>query len=90
MGGLVCEVAFGRDCLLWWVLKGLGLPVAQAGTERLLVDFGLERDRSKRFALWSLLYLLGSAPALDIAFEEEADREAARNFLDLFDAAGPA
>jgi hypothetical protein len=61
-----------------------------AGTERLLVDFGLERDRSKRFALWSLLYLLGSAPALDIAFEEEADREAARNFMDLFDAAGPA
>ena len=61
-----------------------------AGTERLLVDFGLERDRSKRFALWSLLYLLGSAPALDIAFEKEADREAARNFMDLFDAAGPA
>ncbi len=54
-----------------------------AGIEHMLVDFGLERDRGKRFALWSLLHLLGSAPELDIAFEEEGDREAARNFMDL-------
>jgi hypothetical protein len=26
---------------------------------------------------------LGSAPDLDVAFESEADREAARNFMDL-------
>lgn len=61
----------------------------EVGTERMLVDFGLERDRGKRFALWSLLYLLGSAPELHIAFEDEADREAARTFMDLLDRATP-
>lgn len=30
-----------------------------------------------------MLYLLGSAPDLDVAFENEEDREAARNFMDL-------
>lgn len=59
-------------------------PEAQsAGIERMLVDFGLEKDRGKRFALWSLLYLLGAAPDLDVSFKDEADREAARNFMDL-------
>ena len=55
----------------------------ETGIDRLRVDFGLETDRSKRFALWSLLYMLGHAPDLDVAFEEEADREAARNLMDL-------
>jgi hypothetical protein len=59
-----------------------------AGLERIKVDFGLERDRGKRFALWSLLYLLGSAPDLDVAFKDESDREAARNFMDLLAVAG--
>jgi hypothetical protein len=27
--------------------------------------------------------MLGAAPGLDVAFEDEADREAARNFMDL-------
>lgn len=54
-----------------------------AGIERMLVDLGLERDRERRFALWTLLYMLGAAPDLDVAFEDEADREAARNFMDL-------
>lgn len=58
-----------------------------AGIDRMLVDFGLERDRGKRFAIWSLLYLLGAAPDLDVAFEDDADREAARNFMDLMAAA---
>ena len=54
-----------------------------AGIERALVDFGLERDPGKRFALWALLHMLGAAPDLDVAFKSEADREAARNFMDL-------
>ncbi len=63
-------------------------PEAQAaGIEHMLVDLGLERDRGKRFALWSLLHLLGSAPGLDVAFKDETDREAARNFMDLMAAA---
>jgi hypothetical protein len=57
--------------------------VQTAGLDRLRVDFGLETDRSRRFALWSLLYMLGHAPDLDVAFKEEADREAARNLMDL-------
>lgn len=65
-------------------------PTALAsGIEHMLVDFGLERDRGKRFALWSLLYMLGSAPDLDVAFKDEADREAARNFMDLSASLGP-
>lgn len=54
-----------------------------AGVERMEVDFGLARDPGQRFALWCLLHMLGSAPDLDIAFKGEADREAARNFMDL-------
>lgn len=54
-----------------------------AGVDRLLVDFGLETDRSRRFALWSLLFMLGNAPDLDVAFKYEIDREAARNLIDL-------
>ena len=57
--------------------------VQAAGLDRLRVDFGLERDGGRRFALWSLLYLLGQAPDLDVAFKDEADREAARNLMDL-------
>ena len=54
-----------------------------AGLERMQVDFGLEKDRSRRFALWALMHMLGDAPDLDVAFKEAADRDAARNFMDL-------
>ena len=59
-----------------------------AGIERMRVDLGLTKDRGERFALWALLHTLGSAPDLDVAFETEADREAARNFMDLIQGAG--
>ncbi|HSX56128.1 MAG TPA: hypothetical protein VLG14_12575 [Sphingomonas sp.] len=55
----------------------------EAGVERMRVDFGLEKDRSRRFALWAVMHLLGSAPDLDVAFKDDADREAARNFMDM-------
>jgi len=57
--------------------------VQTAGIDRLRVDFGLETDRARKFALWSVLYLLGQAPDLDVAFKDETDREAARNLMDL-------
>jgi hypothetical protein len=56
-----------------------------AGIERIRVDLGLEKDRGRRFALWALLHMLGAAPDLDVAFKDEADREAARNFMDMMD-----
>jgi hypothetical protein len=54
-----------------------------AGAEHMLVDFGLETDRDRRFALWALMYMLGVAPELSVAFTREEDREAARNLADL-------
>ena len=61
-----------------------------AGIERMKVELGLTKDRGQRFALWALLHTLGSAPDLDVIFETEADREAARNFMDLIHGAGDA
>jgi len=64
-------------------LATLGPDALADGTERIRVDLGLETDRNRRFALWALLHILGSAPDLEVAFKDEADREAARNFMDL-------
>jgi hypothetical protein len=55
----------------------------ESGIDHMRVDFGLEKDRARRFALWALLHMLGAAPDLDVAFADEQDREAARNFMDL-------
>ena len=59
-----------------------------AGIEHMQVDLGLATDPARRFALWALLHMLGAAPDLDIAFTDEADRDAARNFMDLAAQAG--
>lgn len=69
-------------------LEALPPQALDAGIERMRVDFGLEKDRGRRFALWSLLFLLGAAPDLDLAFKDPADREAARDFMDMMDKAG--
>lgn len=53
------------------------------GVELCLVDLDLEQERAKRFALWALLHMLGSASDLEAAFKDDDDREAARNFIDL-------
>lgn len=60
------------------------------GIERMRVDFGLEADPARRFALWTVMHMLGIAPDIDTAFEEPAERKAARDFLDLIDRAAPA
>jgi len=54
-----------------------------AGIEHITVDLGLERDRARRFAFWTLLYMLDAAPPLDAVFKDAADRDAARNLMDL-------
>ena len=63
---------FGTDDLGAVSSEGLA-----SGIERMLVEFGLETDKGRRFAMWSLLYMLGSA----------RDRDAARTFMDLLDQA---
>ena len=64
-------------------LTALPRGALAAGIERMHVDLGLETDRGNRFALWALLHMLGAAPDLDVAFADESEREAARNFMDL-------
>ncbi|MBD8545373.1 hypothetical protein [Sphingomonas sp. CFBP 8760] len=59
-------------------------PVAlAAGLEHMRVDLGLEKDRSRRFALWTLMFTLGAAPDLDITFTDPADRNAARTLIEM-------
>ncbi len=53
--------------------------------DRLRLQFGLERDCSRRFALWCLVYMFGVASDLNMAFKDEEDREAARDFMDSID-----
>ncbi|GAA3799055.1 hypothetical protein GCM10022600_21000 [Qipengyuania pelagi] len=64
-------------------LAAIDPEATRAGVERMRVDFGLEQDRGRRFALWTLLHMFDAAPDLDVAFEHEEDREAARNLMDL-------
>ncbi|QDK33070.1 MULTISPECIES: hypothetical protein [Sphingomonadaceae] len=55
----------------------------ETGLDRMRVDLGMEKDRSRRFALWSLLTMFNAAPDLDVAFDNEDDRNAARDFMDM-------
>lgn len=66
-------------------LASIGDETLASGIERIRVDFGLERDRSRRFALWTVLHMLGAAPDLDVAFEDPKDRDAARSFMELME-----
>ncbi len=69
-------------------LASLSPAALDAGIEKMKVEFGLETDPGRRFALWALMFMLGEAPDLDVAFEDEAEREAARNFMDIIDKSG--
>lgn len=56
-----------------------------AGIERMRVDLGLVDSQGRRFALWALLFLLGAAPDVGTTFDDPADREAARDFMDMIE-----
>ncbi len=61
-------------------------PAALAGgVEHMRVSFELEKDKGRRFAMWTMLHMLGEAPDLDVAFKDAADRDAARKFMDMMD-----
>jgi hypothetical protein len=52
------------------------------GQEKLAVDFGVERDPGRRFALWTLMEAFGFAPLPAEAFEKEPGlRRAAEEYL---------
>lgn len=60
----------------------------EAGLDRMKVDFGMDKDKGRRFALWTLMFMFGAAPDIDVAFADEDDRNAARDFMDMMDKAG--
>lgn len=66
-------------------LSEISPDALKAGIDRMLVDLGIEKDRGRRFALWTLLHMFGAAPNLDVAFKDEADRNAARDFMELME-----
>ena len=47
------------------------------GIERLKIGFGVEREPSRKFALWTLLETLGEAPLPAEAFKKEPGLKAA-------------
>ena len=47
------------------------------GIERLKIGFGVEREPSRKFALWTLLETLGEAPLPAEAFRKEPKLKAA-------------
>lgn len=67
-------------------LDALSPDALVAGTNRLRLQFGLEKDEERRFGLWCLMYMLGSAPDVETAFTSDEDRDAAREFADTVDA----
>ena len=70
-------------------IEALNPAALDGGLERMRVDFGLETDAGRRFGLWTLMYMLGDAPDLDVAFKDAAERDAARNFMDMVDRMAP-
>ena len=66
-------------------MNAIAPAALEAGIERMGVDLGMAEERGHRFALWSLMFLLGAAPDLDATFEEDEDKEAARDFMDMMD-----
>jgi hypothetical protein len=68
-------------------LAAVPASTLQAGIERMKVDLGLQGDRSTRFALWVLLHGLSEAPDLEAVFPDAADRDAARDLMELLEQA---
>ena len=55
----------------------------EAARERMAIDFGVEHDPSRKFALWTVMDALGFAPVPAEAFEKQpALRAAAERYLD--------
>ncbi|MDH4743408.1 hypothetical protein OMP43_05205 [Sphingomonas sp. CBMAI 2297] len=63
--------------------EALDDAVRARGEERLRIDFGVEQEPSRKFALWVVMEGLGIAPLPAQAFEKEpALKAAAERYLD--------
>ena len=76
--GALLHHYFGTD-----ELDGLDEAALQTGAERLAIDFGIEREPGRRFALWSLMHSLDIAPDPATAFKTSREREAAYEYARL-------
>ena len=76
--GALLHHYFGTD-----ELDGLGEAALLAGAERLAIDFGVEREPGRRFALWSLMHGLDIAPDPATAFKTSREREVAYTYARL-------
>jgi len=56
--------------------------------ERMQVDLGLATVRGERFAIWCMLFMFGQAPDIDQTFEDRAERDLARDFIEMSEQAG--
>jgi hypothetical protein len=61
-------------------LDELGEAAIETGHERLSIDFGVEREPGRRFAMWALLHALGDAPDPARAFKDPRERSAAEAY----------
>lgn len=57
---------FGQD-----ELEGVSAQALADGKERLCIDFGVEQEPGRKFALWTLMEALGIAPLPADAFKDE-------------------
>lgn len=64
-------------------LETVDAETLEAGKEQVAIDFAVEQEPSRRFALWVLMEGLGIAPSPADAFEEPALRDAASAYLDM-------
>ena len=64
-------------------LEALDEAQLARGMEALSIDFGVERDPGRRFALWALMHMLGVAPDPETAFKGRAEREAAWRLMKI-------
>jgi hypothetical protein len=63
--------------------EALDAAVRERGEERLRIDFGVEQEPSRKFALWVVMEGMGIAPLPAEAFDEEpALKAAAEKYLD--------
>lgn len=59
-----------------------------AAVERMQVDLGLTTVPGERFALWCMLFMFGRAPDIDQTFADRAERDLARDFIEMSEQTG--
>ena len=69
--------------------SGISPQAVASAIERMAVDLGLATDAGERFAIWCMLFMFGSAPDIDETFAGRAERDLARQFIEMSEAAAP-